>query len=151
MAPQPPPQRPGHRAHGPQPQGQPSRAEQGHIESGAAFAGRQSSHEQLCHGRQREQRDIGRHRFQMLRRQIDLRLREHVLYTLFKQRRVNMLHVIAVDDAQTGQAGDLQRGAQIVQQRLRLLRQRRLFFHIDSINHAYPSNAASARCPMSRR
>ena len=60
--------------------------------------------------------------------------------------RVDMLHVIALQKPQSGQAFDADKGAQILQERCGL--QIFLFFHIDSVYHRH---ASCARRPISLR
>ena len=88
---------------------------------------------------------------QLVEHVVHLRLAEHDGQALFKQRGVHALDVIAVQKPQPGQAGDAGQSVELLQRALSLLVVGRALFHIYSVDHFQPSNAASARVPMSRR
>ena len=83
--------------------------------------------------------------------QVQLGLGEDGGLGVVKQLLGDVLHVVAVEDAHAGQGLEAQEGPGVRQQRSGLRGKARLFLYIDSEYHAYPSNAARARWPMSRR
>ena len=88
---------------------------------------------------------------QLVEHVVHLRLAEHDGQALFKQRGVHALDIIAVQKPQPGQAGDTGQSVELLQRALSLLVVGRALFHIYSVDHFQPSNAESARAPMSRR
>ena len=79
---------------------------------------------------------------------VQLRLGKDAVPRLHKQRRVQPLHVVAVEQAQPGQVGHAEEGARVLEQRAGLVVKAGLFFHKQAVNHGIPPLPAPAcRCP----
>ena len=84
--------------------------------------------------------------------QVHLGLGEDGLLGILEKLRVEIFHVVAVDDPQTREGLHAQQIGKLAKQGSGLVGQLRLLFHINSVYHQLCSlYALSARWPMSRR
>ena len=94
----------------------------------------------------------GTERLKLLHGVFHLGLGENHVPGLLKDLRGDVLHVVAVEDAQPLQSGDAQEAAQVAQQAPGLRGEARAFFHIDAIYHQrFSFTALKALAPISRR